>query len=328
MSRGRILPENYRYVTPCPQRCGPLHPDCLMNTSKLLFGIWLLGVVGLGALIVNSAAKNSLSIGVRTYHREEYLRRYEQWMSMPLVALFASVSGGLGTGLVLLGGLSSLWGVIVVVLTFIVVQNVGLWRGLIKQKETAPRWGAGSSLEAMHAEIIWQSARQSSLSKAEIVKMKRRLASEDSRIDAGDNLPQELDLGDIDWRTGPRWGFGPNDTSENVVTMVRWQQSARFLFCYARVQRAIVLACWACAVGWLVLQGVKVECLRMLSVVAMLVVPTGFAMVGARAELIYRNRSRAERRYLARDALTKLEAIERRRRMKQRRGTRGPDLRK
>jgi hypothetical protein len=204
----------------------------MLSVVTLAAGAWLYSWVLLLGYAALAAYRNRVIIGIRTYPRDEHLKRVEQWLLLPLIAFWASVLGSLGTNLLL----SDKWsiGFLLVASTFTFLTFVSAYVGLVRRPSTGPSWESIASLEALHAEIEFRDAR--SLDHSDISAIERRLKSL-QRERASSYRPRhpEPPSKPFDWRPQPRFGLGVVRDESGDPVDVPLQAIALFAFLRSRL---------------------------------------------------------------------------------------------
>lgn len=277
-----------------------------MNAVPVLFTLWWLALVGLLGFLASSAFNNRFIVGIRTYPRAEHRRRYEQWMILPLIGLFTSMATGIATGLIITGGWGMLWGFNALAGTFFITVNLGLWLGLVRRAKTSPTWEPNSSLEAIHAEVTAHPI-QGDFSESLLSAYVERLRSMREELNGEkEGLQPDLSIYGLSWQDCPRAGFGPIRNSDNIVVRVPAKPVLKFL---RRRILLLVVAILSSISALLLFLPASVNVRTVAAVTTMAAIPPAVAFMAARAELVYRQRSRLEREVMIREASEAIELI-------------------
>jgi hypothetical protein len=245
-------------------------------------------------------------IGLRAYPRREHIRRYEQWMIMPLVSMVISVATGVATGLMVTGGWGLLWGFNVLSGSFFLTVSLGLWFGLIRRTSALEVWEADASLEAIHAEVTDACLREAHLPASLLHSMRMRLESWKEEIRTGES-PKSVDLAEsgLSWQAIPRAGVGLLRDSDGVRVPVPLRATVQFL---VRCPW-LLLPLMACLAATLLAIGESGNLFPPTITLLMLIGPALAALIAARAEVVYLARARVERAEIIHESLAAIASL-------------------
>ncbi len=252
-----------------------------------------------------AAYRNVLLIGLRTYSSAERKLRYEQWMILPCVSFLAAVLGSVATNL-MTGDLFIL-GFFLLTLAFFLLVFLSMMFGLTQRAGRTNVEDSIASLEALYAEVL--SGAESDLARLDLDKLRRKLQG----LGGTQSLSSRLNVAQgperFTWRHRPAYGLGVVRGSANdrlrvpVDAVLKFTLSSPWLIVLWIVNLLSAIA--------LVLD-LKHSLGALLGVVNLVALGLA-ALVLARAQLIYEWRDVLERRELANEILTALQAEEGRR---------------
>ena len=270
---------------------GPAKAPGVMTVPALLLSLWWIGLLGLFFFLGTAAFKNKMVIGVRAYPLEEHRRRYEQWMLMPLLGLFTSMTTGISAGLIIIGGWAMIWGFMALSGAFFLTVLFGFWLGLVRRDRPTSDWGADVSLEAIHAEVTGVHTLDplpASLRKAftnRLLDMQHQLLHETPNKGVG-YLAEGLS-----WRDCPKGGLGAIQTERGLRVHI---PIARVLS-FERRHKTLLLAAGLSIVSALALPfWINIRPITLVYIGGMVSVSMLTMFTAARARLVFYYRSRLE----------------------------------
>lgn len=279
-----------------------------MSVTKFYVGTWWLSGWCLIAFGVRAALQNRYVIGLRAYPRREHIRRYEQWMVMPLVSMSVSVATGVSTGLMVTGGLGVLWGFSVLSATFLMVVSLGLWFGLLRRASNHDVWGPESSLEAIHAELTDARLRERQLPSTLLDPLRARLETMALENSSSRNADFLRVLGrNVAWKISPWAGLGVLKRGDGVRVRIPIRLILRWIPRRPPLVTPLIL-CWLTAI----IAGLQPATSSFVLGLIPLVIPGALllAIIAARGEIIFDSRAIQERAVLIEESLAAVEFLD------------------